>query len=139
MRKMEMSKSLSQAVGILPTTPPISFLEDFHGTLSCHNVSATSPPLEGKNCHLNCCISHGTSTSEVPTVPLKLVVDSNGDNNETVDGLTDSDWTQLMDQFDNMEKNNVDQYNFSHISQQAVKNGNKVVILNNCANITFNL
>ena len=87
---------------------------------------AEEPPAlepEEEPSHNQCCLSYGAHGSSA------------------CDELSHLDWDNLMKACDDAERKETinQQATINTINQQAVKKGDKVIILNNCSGITFNL
>jgi hypothetical protein len=133
-RKSEMSQTLSIAMGI--TSNDDALLEQQSDSpedplcTSAMETSALSNQMAPPNhsSHNKCCLSIGAQMPPIIQSPCS-------DNNEIADyiGLTDTDLQNFMAEYENENKINQEK----NVIKQAVKKGNKIVILNNCTG-TFN-
>lgn len=101
------------------------------GASQCGTVDIDNPC--DQTSHKLCCISHGIHSENV-TLNKPLTIEHNlpvinpldSDMNDGVP-LSDNEWENLMTACQQVENNVV-----NTVQQQAIKKGNKVIILNNC-------
>jgi hypothetical protein len=134
-RKSEMSQTLSIAMGI--TSNDDALLEqqsDSPEDPICTSAIETSalsnqmaPPNQSS--HNNCCLSIG---AQMPAT-IQSPCSHNDEIADYIGGLTNTDIQNFMVEYEN--ENKINQEN--NVIKQAVKKGNKIVILNNCTG-TFN-
>jgi len=129
-RKMEMSHSLSHAMGLVaehPTSyiPHPEEIETSKGTETTMRMDLSNSPQD-----------HPGSSSILP-FPQDQPGSSDCCAQSECPPINDNDWNALLAECE--KENSAKVFQSNTINQQAVKKGNKVVILNNCSGITFNM
>jgi hypothetical protein len=113
-----------------------SLHDSLHGSVTkstkfsagCSTTADINDSVLPSESHGDCCLSIGAPNHIFPPTATE--------NADLV--LIDQDWQNFLAAYEEVQVEQEKPIHVESLTQQAIKNGNKVIILQNCTNITFN-